>query len=101
MNTRGRAKWHHDAQVSALALFAALLAGAFRCGHAEPLDQQTGPAQVKIQKANGRYQLLVNTKPFYLKGAGIETFWRELAALTAFGAAVLTLAAVRLRRQWS
>jgi hypothetical protein len=27
-------------------------------------------------------------------------FWRDLAALSGFGAAVLALAAVRLRRQW-
>jgi ABC-2 type transport system permease protein len=36
-----------------------------------------------------------------LKGAGIDLFWRDLAALSGFGALVLMLAAVRLRRQWS
>ena len=36
-----------------------------------------------------------------LKGAGLDAFWIELAALTAFAVVVLTLASVRLRRQWA
>jgi len=35
-----------------------------------------------------------------LKGVGLEAFWRELAALVAFAAIVLSLAALRLKREW-
>jgi hypothetical protein len=31
-----------------------------------------GPVKVEIRKAEGRYQLYVDHKPFYIKGAGIE-----------------------------
>lgn len=30
------------------------------------------PAVVKVARTNGRYQLLVNDRPFYVKGAGLE-----------------------------
>jgi hypothetical protein len=35
-----------------------------------------------------------------LKGAAIASFWTELVALAAFAAVMLTLASLRLRKQW-
>jgi hypothetical protein len=36
-----------------------------------------------------------------LKGAGIDAYGTELLALLAFATVVLTLASIRLRRQWT
>jgi hypothetical protein len=36
-----------------------------------------------------------------LKGAGIQAYWTALVALAVFAVAVLTIASVRLQRQWS
>lgn len=35
-------------------------------------NQSNGPAKVELQKVNGKYQLLVNNKEFYINGAGLE-----------------------------
>jgi ABC-2 type transport system permease protein len=44
---------------------------------------------------------LIALRAIVLKGAGMGAFWSELIALAAFAAAVVTLAAVRLRREWA
>lgn len=33
---------------------------------------QSGPAKVELKKEDGRYTLLVNHKPFFIRGAGLE-----------------------------
>jgi len=43
---------------------------------------------------------LVALRAIVLKGAGIEAFWQQLAALAVFATAMMALASVRLRRQW-
>lgn len=43
---------------------------------------------------------LIALRGIVLKGAGITTFWIELLALAVYAAVMLTLASVRLRRQW-
>ncbi len=52
----------------------ACLAGmAIACGclAQEPI-KSTGPAKVEVRQTEGRWQLFVNQKPFYIKGAGLE-----------------------------
>jgi hypothetical protein len=49
-------------------ILVSLAAGPSRAWPAEP----TGPALVRIVQTNGGYQLLVDHKPFYVKGAGLE-----------------------------
>jgi hypothetical protein len=52
----------------------AVLAGcliAFGCD-AQPAVKPTGSAKVELRHADGRWQLYVNQKPFYIKGAGLE-----------------------------
>jgi len=44
---------------------------------------------------------LVALRGIVLKGVGLAVCWPDLAALAVFAAAVLTLAAVRLQRQWA
>jgi len=34
--------------------------------------KQNGPAKVSLQKTDGKFELLVNNVPFYIKGAGLE-----------------------------
>jgi hypothetical protein len=38
---------------------------------AEPLSKTGGPVKVEILQTNGGYQLYVDQKPFYIKGAGL------------------------------
>ena len=56
--------------------------------------------QIATYAVPARY-FLTALRAIVLKGAGIKAFWGDLAALAAFAAAVLALAAVRLRRQWN
>ena len=58
--------------MAALAVVVGWLAAAADSG---PLGQSaatTGPAKIEIRESAGRFQLYVNDRPFYIKGAGIE-----------------------------
>jgi ABC-2 type transport system permease protein len=44
---------------------------------------------------------LVALRAIVLKGAGLEAYWRDLAALAVFAALALALASARLKRQWA
>ena len=48
---------------------------------------------------SARY-FLVALRAIVLKGVGIGAFWQQLAALGIYATVVLSLAALRLRRQW-
>lgn len=39
---------------------------------AVPLVKTNGPVKVEIRQTDGRYQLYVDQRPFYIKGAGLE-----------------------------
>jgi ABC-2 type transport system permease protein len=47
-----------------------------------------------------RYFLVI-LRGLLLKGTGPETFWPQLVALTIFAVVILSLASLRLRRQWA
>jgi len=53
-----------------LALLAGLLLASGSL--AQPVPKATGPAKVEVRQLGGRWQLLVNQQPFYIKGAGLE-----------------------------
>jgi hypothetical protein len=55
---------------SSLALVAGALA-AWGCV-AQSSSLPSGPAKVEVRQADGRWQLYVNHKPFYITGAGLE-----------------------------
>jgi hypothetical protein len=62
-----------------------ILLACLGAGHASaepngPLPAQQGPAQVRVLKAGDSYQLLVDGKPFYVKGAGLEFGSQEALA---------------------
>lgn len=42
------------------------------CKNIESATNQTKPAKVTIIQNNGKFQLMVNHQPFYIKGAGLE-----------------------------
>src|ERR1700722_970722 len=39
---------------------------------AEESARTSGPAKVEVRQMDGRWQLLVNHQPFFIKGAGFE-----------------------------
>lgn len=43
------------------------------------MDNTNRPAKVTLNNTNGNYQLLIDNKPFYIKGAGLE--FRKISAL--------------------
>ena len=56
--------------------------------------------QVITYAVPARY-FLIALRSIVLKGAGVAAYALELGALTTFAILVLTLASVRLRRQWT
>jgi ABC-2 type transport system permease protein len=44
---------------------------------------------------------LVALRGIVLKGVGVTIVWQDLMALAIFATIILTLASVRLRRQWN
>ena len=44
---------------------------------------------------------IVALRAIVLKGAELATFWTQLAALAAYAMLMLTLASMRLKRQWT
>ena len=81
------------------AMLASFLPTFMLSGFIFPISSMPPFLQIVTYAVPARYFLRA-LRAIVLKGAGLETFWTDLAALTGFGAAVLTPAAVRLRRQW-
>jgi len=65
-----------------------------------PISSMPAFLQMATRIVPARY-FLIALRGVVLKGAGIGAFWTELVALAVFAVVVLTLASVRLRRQWS
>lgn len=53
-------------------LLACASAGHALAGQSVPPGLNRGPAEVRVLKSDGGYRLLVDGKPFYIKGAGLE-----------------------------
>jgi ABC-2 type transport system permease protein len=81
------------------AMLASFLPTFMLSGFIFPISSMPPFLQVVTYAVPARY-FLTALRAIVLKGTGIETFWQDLAALIGFGLAILTLAAVRLRRQW-
>ncbi|HEV8347396.1 MAG TPA: ABC transporter permease [Vicinamibacterales bacterium] len=82
-----------------LAILISFLPTFILSGFIFPISSMPRVLQIVTYAIPARY-FLTALRAIVLKGARIEAFWVELAALTLFAAAVLTLSAVRLRRQW-
>ena len=65
-----------------------------------PIASMPAALQVITYAVPARY-FLIALRGIVLKGVGIAMFWQELVALAVFAAAVLALASLRLKREWS
>ena len=82
------------------ALLASFLPTLMLSGFIFPIASMPRFLQLVTYIVPARY-FLVALRGIVLKGAGLNVYWIELAALVVFALAVLTLASVRLQRQWT
>ena len=83
-----------------MALLVSFLPTLMLSGFIFPIASMPRFLQLVTYAVPARY-FLIALRGVVLKGAGIRAFGVELAALAAYAFVVLTLAAVRLRRQWA
>ena len=83
-----------------LALLMSYLPTLMLSGFIFPISSMPAFLQVVTYMVPARY-FLVALRGIVLKGVGLEVFWRELAALVVFALFILTLASLRLKREWA
>lgn len=82
-----------------VALLISFLPTLMLSGFIFPIASMPPAVQVVTHVVPARY-FLVALRGIVLKGSSIGMFWRDLVALVVFAAAVLSLASVRLKREW-
>jgi ABC-2 type transport system permease protein len=82
------------------ALLVSFLPTLMLSGFIFPISSMPRFLQLVTYAVPARY-FLIALRGVVLKGAGLDAFGREIAALAAFALIVLALASVRLRREWS
>jgi ABC-2 type transport system permease protein len=82
-----------------IALLSSFLPTFILSGFIFPISSMPQAVQVITTIVPARYFILA-LRAIVLKGASLMSFWTELVALGAFAAAMLTLASIRLRREW-
>jgi ABC-2 type transport system permease protein len=83
-----------------VALLSSFLPTFILSGFIFPISSMPPVVQAITHIVPARY-FLVALRAIVLKGAGIAAFWEDLMALAIFAAVALTLAALRLRREWA
>jgi len=83
-----------------VALLSSLLPTMILSGFIFPIASMPGPVQAVTHIVPARY-FLVALRAIVLKGAGLAAFWQDLVALAIFATVAMTLASLRLRREWS
>ena len=83
-----------------LAVLTSYLPTLMLSGFIFPISSMPEPLQAITYAVPARYFLAV-LRGIVLKGTGATVFWQELAALAIFATVVLSLASLRLRREWS
>lgn len=83
-----------------IALLSSLLPTMILSGFIFPIASMPIVVQAITHIVPARY-FLVALRSVILKGADIAAFWQDLAALAIFAIVALTLASLRLRREWS
>jgi ABC-2 type transport system permease protein len=83
-----------------LAMLASFLPTLMLSGFIFPISSMPPFLRAVTYAVPARY-FLIALRAIVLKGVGVAAFWQDLAALTIFAAAVLLLASVRLRREWT
>jgi ABC-2 type transport system permease protein len=82
-----------------MALLASFLPTLMLSGFIFPIASMPPALQAVTYVVPARY-FLIALRGILLKGAELPVVWQEMAALTIYAAVVLTLASIRLRRQW-
>ncbi len=82
-----------------MALLSSFLPTFILSGFIFPLSSMPAAVQVITHVVPARY-FLVALRAVVLKGAGLSSFWPELAALVVFAMVMIGLASVRLWREW-
>lgn len=83
-----------------LALLTSYLPTLMLSGFIFPIASMPEALQAITYAVPARY-FLIALRGIVLKGVGVAVFWQELAALVVFAGVVLTLASLRLKREWS
>jgi ABC-2 type transport system permease protein len=83
-----------------LALLSSFLPTFILSGFIFPISSMPQAVQVITYVIPARY-FIVALRAIVLKGAELAAFWHDLVALVVFAAVMLTLASVRLSKEWS
>ena len=83
-----------------VSLLASLLPTMILSGFIFPIASMPTAVQLVTHIVPARY-FLVALRSIVLKGAGIAAFWQDMVALAIFATVALTLASLRLRREWA
>jgi ABC-2 type transport system permease protein len=83
-----------------IALLSSFLPTFILSGFIFPISSMPPVVQAITHIVPARY-FLVALRAIVLKGAGITAFWQDLAALAIFATVALSLAALRLKREWA
>ena len=83
-----------------IALLTSYLPTLMLSGFIFPITSMPAFLQVVTHVVPARY-FLVALRGIVLKGVGIEVFWRDLVALVVFATIIMTLASLRLKREWA
>ena len=82
-----------------LALLSSFLPTFILSGFIFPISSMPVAVQAITRVIPARY-FLVALRAIVLKGAPLQAFWQDMLALAIFAAIALTLASVRLGREW-
>jgi len=87
-------------QISAMfaAIMASMLPSILLSGFIFPIRQMPAALQVLTLVIPARYFIEI-LRDIYLKGLGLESFWRETLYIMVFGVAMIALAAYRFRKK--
>jgi ABC-2 type transport system permease protein len=83
-----------------LALLSSFLPTFILSGFIFPITSMPTAVQIITHVIPARY-FIVALRAIVLKGAEAAAFWQDLAALAVFAVVMLTLASVRLSREWA
>ena len=83
-----------------IAVLASFLPTMMLSGFVFPIASMPAAIQAVTYVVPARY-FIVALRAIVLKGAELQAFWDDLAALAAYAALMLTLASKRLARQWA
>jgi ABC-2 type transport system permease protein len=83
-----------------VALLTSFLPTLMLSGFIFPISSMPAFLQVVTYAVPARY-FLIALRAIVLKGVGPLMFWHELVALAIFAVVILSLASLRLRRQWA